>query len=344
MIDFQRLIADWYRLNKRDLPWRNTKNPYFIWLSEIILQQTRVAQGLSYYLKFIEHYPTIVDLANASEQDILNDWQGLGYYSRARNLHSTAKIISFDFGGVFPDKHEQILKLKGVGEYTAAAIASFSFNLPFSVVDGNVYRVLSRVFDIDLPIDSLEGKKYFSKLAQELLSIENPAIHNQAIMEFGAIQCLPSNPNCEICPLNDKCLAFGAGTIDVRPIKSKKTKVRNRYFHYMIFHKGNKTILEKRKEKDIWQHLYQFPLIETETEKTFSEMKVLFKEKLGFEPVDFSKQEVHILSHQKIYAHFYIFNAFPQKNKEEFIEINLKQIQDYPLPRLIDRYLETFVF
>lgn len=344
MIDFQRLIADWYRLNKRDLPWRNTKNPYFIWLSEIILQQTRVAQGLSYYLKFIEHYPTVNDLANASEQDVLNDWQGLGYYSRARNLHATAKIISTEFGGVFPDNYDQIIDLKGVGEYTAAAIASFGFDLHFSVVDGNVYRVLSRVFDIDLPIDSLVGKKYFAKLAQELLSIEDPAIHNQAIMELGAIQCVPSNPDCEKCPINVNCLALAKGTIYERPIKSKKTKVRNRYFHYLIFNEGDKTILEKRKEKDIWQHLYQFPLIETDSEKSFHEMKLIIKEKMGCEPFDLSQQEVHILSHQKIYAHFYIFNSFPEVFSDEFIEINQSEIQDFPLPRLIDRYLETFVF
>lgn len=344
MTDFHRLITEWYRLNKRDLPWRNTNNPYFIWLSEIILQQTRVAQGLSYYLKFVEHYPTVVDLANASEQDVLNDWQGLGYYSRARNLHTTAKIITTEFGGVFPSSYDQIIKLKGVGEYTTAAIASFCFNLPFSVVDGNVYRVLSRVFDVDLPIDSIEGKKYFAKLAQELLSIENPAIHNQAIMEFGAIQCIPSNPDCEICPLNMKCLGFAARTIDVRPLKSKKIKVRNRYFHYMIFKDGDNTILEKRKEKDIWQHLYQFPLIETDTQKSFKEMKFIFNEKIGNEPVDFSQQEVHILSHQKIYAHFYVFNNFPKEFSETYIEINHQQIQDFPLPRLIDRYLETFVF
>jgi A/G-specific adenine glycosylase len=344
MTDFHRLITEWYRLNKRDLPWRNTNNPYFIWLSEIILQQTRVAQGLSYYLKFIKHYPTVVDLANASEQDVLNDWQGLGYYSRARNLHATAKIISAQFDGIFPDKHDQILKLKGVGEYTAAAISSFSFNLPYSVVDGNVYRVLSRVFDIDLPIDSSEGKKFYAKLAQELLEVGNPAIHNQAIMELGAVQCVPSNPECVRCPLNEKCLALSAGTIDVRPIKSKKTKVRNRYFHFMIFQEDDKTILEKRKAKDIWQHLYQFPLIETLEEKSFHEMKLIFKDQLGFEPLDFSKQEVHILSHQKIFAHFYFFNTFPKEFSTDLIVISQNQIQDFPLPRLIDRYLETFVF
>ena len=344
MTDFHRLIAEWYRLNKRDLPWRNTKDPYFIWLSEIILQQTRVVQGLDYYLKFIEHYPTVNDLAKASEQDVLNDWQGLGYYSRARNLHATAKIISNDFGGVFPNNHAQILSLKGVGEYTAAAIASFGFDLPFSVVDGNVYRVLSRVFDIDLPIDSTEGKKYFAKLAQELLPENNAAIHNQAIMELGAIQCLPVNPFCENCPLETKCLAFSNRTILDRPIKSKKTKVRNRYFHFMIFSNHNETILQKRKEKDIWQHLYQFPLIETNEEKSLNEMESVFQKSVGKIPFDYSEREIHVLSHQKIFAHFYFFKGFPTEISDDFIVTKQNKIQDFPLPRLIDRFLEAFEF
>ncbi len=344
MIDFQRLIADWYRLNKRDLPWRDTKDPYFIWLSEIILQQTRVAQGLNYYLKFINHYPTVNDLANASEQDVLNDWQGLGYYSRARNLHLTSKIIATDFGGVFPSQYEQILKLKGIGEYTAAAIASFGFGLPFSVVDGNVYRVLSRIFDVDLPIDSTEGKKYFAKLAQELLPVNSPAIHNQSIMEFGAIQCLPVNPLCESCPFESRCLSFANQTIKDRPVKSKKTKVRNRYFHFMIFRTEVETILVKRSEKDIWQHLYQFPLIETPLENSFDEMKVILQQVTGKLPYDYSDKTIHILSHQKIFAHFYFFEGLPIEMLENYIVIKKNNLQDYPLPRLIDRFLEGFEF
>lgn len=235
MTDFHRLIVEWYRLNKRDLPWRETQNAYFIWLSEIILQQTRVLQGMNYYLKFISHYPTVHDLANASEQDVLNDWQGLGYYSRARNLHFTAKLISTEMKGVFPSSFNEIKKLKGIGDYTAAAISSFAYNLPQAVVDGNVYRVLSRVFEVHLPIDSTQGKKFFADLAQELISLKEPAIHNQAIMELGAMQCLPVNPICHSCPLNSICLAFSNRTYKELPIKLKKVKVRNRYFHFLIF-------------------------------------------------------------------------------------------------------------
>jgi A/G-specific adenine glycosylase len=341
MTDFHRLIAEWYRLNKRDLPWRNTKDPYFIWLSEIILQQTRVLQGMNYYLKFIQNYPTVFDLANASEQDVLNDWQGLGYYSRARNLHSTAKIIAFELNGIFPSNFQEIKKLKGIGDYTAAAIASFGFDLPFSVVDGNVYRVLSRAFDVDIPIDSSQGKKYFAELAQELLSRENPAIHNQAIMELGAIQCLPVSPICEVCPLNLKCLSRANNTIQFRPVKEKKTKVRNRYFYFMIFRKGNEIILTKRKEKDIWQHLYQFPMIEKDSLLNFEEIRSIFNTEIGLIPYDFSESVVHILSHQKITASFYYFEGFPVFENKDYQVVESKDIQKYPLPRLIDRFLEN---
>ena len=231
MVDFHLLIGIWYRLNKRELPWRKTNDPYLIWLSEIILQQTRVVQGLSYYLKFTHNYPTVFDLANASEQDVLKDWQGLGYYSRARNLHATAKVIASEYKGVFPKTFLEIKKLKGIGDYTAAAISSFAFNLPHAVVDGNVYRVLSRVFNIDLPIDSIEGKKYFAQLAKELLPNHDAAIHNQAIMEMGAIQCLPTNPLCDSCPLLEKCLSYHLKNTHERPVKVKKTKTRDRFFH-----------------------------------------------------------------------------------------------------------------
>ncbi len=340
MADFHRLIGKWYRLNKRDLPWRSTNNPYFIWLSEIILQQTRVNQGLNYYLKFIENYPTVFDLANASEQDVLNNWQGLGYYSRARNLHATSKIIAFELDGHFPTSFVEIKKLKGIGDYTAAAISSFAFNLPHSVVDGNVYRVLSRVFNIDFPIDSTEGKKYFAQLAQELLPVKDAAIHNQAIMEMGALQCLPTNPLCDSCPLMGMCLSKEIGNINERPIKSKKIKSRNRYFHFMVFMKDGKMILEKRESKDIWQHLYQFPLIETETDEEIISMEEKIQDLFGLKPFDFSENVTHILSHQKINATFYYFSAFPENIAASFIEINKNDIQDYPLPRLIDRFLE----
>lgn len=344
MIGFQRLIVQWYRLNKRDLPWRNTIDPYFIWLSEIILQQTRVAQGLSYYIKFTENFPTVFDLANASEHEVLNLWQGLGYYSRARNLHATAKKIAFELNGVFPNEYTEIKKLKGVGDYTAAAIASFSFDLPHSVVDGNVYRVLSRIFDIDLPIDSTQGKKYFAELAQENLPTDSLSIYNQAIMEFGALQCTPANPSCETCPLVEICLARINDVISERPVKTKKTKTRNRYFHYLIFKNQENVILMKREKKDIWQHLYEFPIIETQNETSFNEMNTIFEKEFGTRAIDSTEPITHILSHQKIIAQFYIFNQFPLKIESNQIVIKYDEIQNFPLSRLIDRFLSTFEF
>ena len=344
MVDFHLLIGIWYRLNKRELPWRNTNDPYFIWLSEIILQQTRVAQGLSYYLKFTQNYPTVFDLANASEQDVLKDWQGLGYYSRARNLHATAKVIASEYKGVFPKTFLEIKKLKGIGDYTAAAISSFAFNLPHAVVDGNVYRVLSRVFNIDLPIDSSEGQKYFAQLAQELLPNHDAALHNQAIMEMGAIQCLPTNPLCETCPLFVKCLSCQLKNTHERPVKAKKTKTRNRFFHFLIFQKDNQLFLEKRESKDIWQHLFQFPLIETIEELTKKEMLKVIFEKFELTPKLQSEKVVHILSHQKINTRFYFFDCFPSHFPSTFLRVNRKDIQDFPLPRLIDRFLEESDF
>ena len=342
MADFHRLTIDWYRQNKRDLPWRNTKNPYKIWLSEIILQQTRVDQGMNYYLKFIRNYPTIFDLANANEHEVLNDWQGLGYYSRARNLHFTAKHIASELNGIFPNQYSEIIKLKGIGEYTAAAISSFSFDLPHAVLDGNVYRVLSRVFDIATPIDSTEGKKEFQNLANELIDKDNPAIYNQSIMEFGAMLCTPVNPNCENCPLTEKCLSFANNTIKERPLKEKKTKVRVRYFNFAIFKENDQILIEKRTSKDIWQHLYQFPLYETEKEMSNEDAISFFQETIDLNPSDFSKPIKHILSHQRIFTVFYIFNQLPNKKGENWIQIDKSLIDNYPLPRVIDRFLEDY--
>jgi len=335
MSNFSLLIIDWYRQNKRELPWRNTKDPYKIWLSEIILQQTRVEQGRSYYEKFIRNYPTVTDLANASEHDVLNDWQGLGYYSRARNLHFSAKYVRDELGGRFPDTYNEIIKLKGVGKYTAAAIASFAFGQPTAVVDGNVYRFLSRVFDIKTPIDSSKGQKEFQELADALISDQNPADHNQAMMEIGAMICTPHQPKCLFCPVNDMCEAQKNGTLQDRPVKTKKTKVRNRYFHYLIYRKEDKTILEQRTNKDIWQNLYQFPLIESEA----ADMNLSIPDSIHA-----SEVIVHKLSHQHIHTVFHIIDGFPEKKIEGTIEIKLSNIQDYPLPRIIDRYLEKNTF
>lgn len=331
MSDFSLLITEWYRQNKRELPWRQTTDPYKIWLSEIILQQTRVEQGKEYYLKFVRNYPTVHDLALTDERQVLNDWQGLGYYSRARNLHFSAKYISNELGGVFPSTYDEIINLKGVGAYTAAAIASFGFGETKAVVDGNVYRVLSRIFDLSTPIDSTQGKKEFQQAADELISPDNPGEHNQAMMELGSLICTP-NPKCDECPVSTKCLALANDTIKDRPVKSKKTKVRERFFHYQVFESDKHYIIEERTKKDVWQHLFQFPLIETQT---IEAPKDHFFDQATFQ----SESITHILSHQHIRAVFHHIPLIPEM-KKGWIKIEKAKIQDYPLPRIIDRYLE----
>lgn len=333
MTEFSLSIIQWYRLNKRDLPWRKTNDPYKIWLSEVILQQTRVDQGIAYYNKFIKNYPTIDALSKAKEQDILNDWQGLGYYSRARNLHAAAKEITNNHNGVFPKTFDEIIQLKGVGQYTASAIASFAFGENKAVVDGNVYRVLSRVFDIETPIDSSAGKKEFQELANALIDQNNPGEHNQAIMEFGAIICTPK-PNCTTCILMDKCLSYANKTIALRPKKSKKTKIRDRYFHYLIYNFNHKTIIQKRSKKDIWQNMYEFPLVEQQNDLEWTTLR----------PIKISVETKHILSHQRIHTKFYHFNQPPSKLAPNWEIIDQTEIQNYPLPRLIDKYLEEVGF
>jgi A/G-specific adenine glycosylase len=336
MTDFHLLITEWYRLNKRDLPWRDTTSPYKIWLSEIILQQTRVDQGLSYYQKFSETYPTVHDLAMADEDDVLRNWQGLGYYSRARNMHATAKEIVEKFNGKFPENYKDIRDLKGIGDYTAAAISSFAFNLPHAVVDGNVFRVLSRFFNIDTPIDTATGKKQFLSLAEELIDGRFPAIHNQAIMELGALVCTPKNPNCGACPLNTTCQARAEKTIELRPLKNKKTKVRNRYFHFYIFETPHEVVIEKRTEKDIWQHLYQFPLQESDGELTLATIE----NSVGLISSKSSESIIHLLSHQRISARFYHFNTIPESFRTKNTVVPKSKLSEFALPRLIDRYLE----
>lgn len=335
MPEFQTTIISWYHENKRDLPWRETTNPYFIWLSEIILQQTRIEQGTSYYLKFIQRFPTIKYLALANEQEVLNLWQGLGYYSRARNLHTTAKYIYFDLKGEFPKNFAALILLKGVGVYTASAIASFAYNESKAVVDGNVYRVLSRVFNIETAIDSGMGKREFQNLADELISTQVTNVYNQAIMEFGALQCLPANPLCETCPLQFSCLSFAAGTIKVLPMKSKKAKIRSRYFVFKISQDAvGKISMIKRSEKDIWQNLYQFPLIEFDSQ----EKKAAFLETHNFNFV--SKEYKHILSHQHIFATF-VFQRVKKINIQQGEQKLLpSHIDDFPIPRLIEKFLE----
>jgi len=305
-MDFAKRLISWYLQNKRDLPWRQTDDPYKIWLSEIMLQQTRVAQGMPYYFAFTEAFPSVFDLAAADEQQVLKLWQGLGYYSRARNLHATARIVASDYGGVFPKTYRELLLLKGVGDYTAAAIASFSYNEAVPVVDGNVFRVLSRFFDISADIAIPASKKEFSALASQLMPHDNAATFNQAIMEFGALQCVPKNPNCSVCVMNDSCLALQKGIVSQRPVKLKKNKVVTRHFNYMVYCdvQGN-TLLKQRQGKGIWQNLYEFPLIETQSEADLGmvsdavENQTLSISRINLTPI------VHKLSHQHLQITFW---------------------------------------
>jgi A/G-specific adenine glycosylase len=338
MTEIQSVIIEWYYEYKRDLPWRRTQNPYYIWLSEVILQQTRVVQGRSYYEKFVEKYPKIQDLAAATEQDVLTTWQGLGYYSRARNLHTTAKIVTHEYSGIFPNSYEKILQLKGIGEYTAAAIASFAFDKAHAVVDGNVFRVLSRVFNIETPIDSTEGKKQFTYLANELLAKNQPALFNQAIMEFGALQCVPSNPNCQICPLLIHCEAYKNNRVSLLPIKKGKTKIRKRYFLYCVkVNTTNETILLRKKtENDIWKNMFEFPKIEFESIEKMNEYCLTNKDSIDR---IFSSYK-HILSHQHLHAQFIMSSNRKDFMCDNVIEIPINDLINYPLPRLIDRFLE----
>jgi len=336
-------LITWYKKNKRNLPWRNQTDAYKIWLSEIILQQTQVVQGTSYYLKFTQKYPKIGQLAAAKEDEVLKLWQGLGYYSRARNLHATAKVINEQYKGEFPSKYEEIKALKGIGDYTAAAISSFAFNLPYAVVDGNVYRVLSRLFGIKTPIDSGFGKKEFQALANQLLNKNNPALHNQAIMEFGSQWCKPVNPDCENCTFNSKCFAFNNARVHEFPVKSKKTKVTDRFLNYIVLiDKNNNIFLNKRSGNDIWKSLYEFLLIETDQEigtqqlLNHSNLKEFAGQK--FDLLHTSKLYKHVLSHQHLYAKFYVIKTNTVFAKTQ-TKSNLKNLTGFAFARLSEKFL-----
>ena len=340
---FSNLLIQWYLQNKRDLPWRNTTNPYFIWLSEIMLQQTRVAQGMPYFLSFTTAFPTVFDLAKADEEQVLKLWQGLGYYSRARNLHKTAQYIATDLEGIFPDTYNDLLKLKGVGEYTAAAIASFSYNEVVPVVDGNVFRVLSRFLDVETDIAQASAKKEFAALAFELMPKDNPAIFNQAIMEFGALQCVPKSPDCGSCVFNESCAALQKGKVDQLPVKSKKLKVRNRYFNYLVVEDENgATVIHKRVLKGIWQNLYEFPLIETEQVEGFEVIAKLvqddfFKENKVVSIMEWNSESiVHKLSHQHLYIKFWKIKL-KGVVKDGVDAVSMKT---FPFPIVIHNFIE----
>ncbi len=346
-MSFSSKILDWYHENKRSLPWRKSTDPYKIWLSEIILQQTRVEQGLPYFEKFKATFPTVFDLAKAPADQVMKLWEGLGYYSRARNLHFTAKFIATELNGIFPNTHTAILGLKGVGPYTAAAIASFAFGLPHAVVDGNVFRVLSRVFGIKTPIDTTLGKKEFNQLADTLLAKDKAAVYNQAIMDFGATQCTPANPNCTICPMQKHCTAFSDKLIPVLPIKSKKIKKRDRFFNYLVFKNADTIVLNKRQQKDIWLNLYDFPLVEANSllsEKELLENEV-FQKIIGTQAFTIkkaSKPFKQLLTHQKIVAIFWEIELKSALlvNDSSFFEVKQKNINNFAFPKIVDLYFK----
>ena len=334
------LIA-WYRRHGRSLPWRETRDPYRIWLSEVILQQTRVAQGRDYYLRFTERYPEVAALAAADEESVLKLWQGLGYYSRARNLHAAARQVMEEFGGAFPRTYEAVRSLRGVGDYTAAAICSFAYDLPCAVVDGNVYRVLARLYDIDDPIDSSHGQKLFAALAREVLGDAPSAEYNQAIMDFGATCCTPAQPACDRCPLAEACAARAAGTVAARPVKKGKTKVRDRRFHYLHLVCGDRLLLRRRGPGDIWQGLYEFPMIESDAEAPELYASEEFLRWVGNDwklvgKVDLPK---HQLSHQRLFATVYRIEVAAFTPEAAAQSIPAGRIGEYAVPRLIERYL-----
>lgn len=342
-MNFSNSLIQWYLKHKRDLPWRDTQNPYPIWLSEIMLQQTRVAQGLPYFVAFYEAFPTVFDLANANEEQVLKLWQGLGYYSRARNLHETAKFVANNCNGVFPTSYQSLLKLKGVGEYTAAAIASFAYHESVPVVDGNVYRVLARYFDVSIDISSSTSKKEFTKLAYEVISKDDPATFNQAIMEFGALQCVPKNPNCSACIFNSSCAALQKKKVAQLPIKSKKVKVTRRYFNYLFFSDENQnTLINKRVGKGIWENLYEFPLIETDTEFEIPEVISLIQKKFGHQYqirtiIPYNTESIqHKLSHQQLFIRFW--NLTVVEIFDNGIPIN--ELVNFPFSKLLSNFIE----
>ena len=336
MIDenFSLVLIKWYNLNKRNLPWRNTNDPYKIWISEIILQQTRVEQGLPYYNKFILNFPNIIKLSQAKEDKVLKLWQGLGYYSRARNLHFTSKYITEKLNGEFPKNYDGLIKLKGVGKYTASAISSFAYNEKKAVLDGNVFRVLSRYFGVFDPIDSTLGLKLFEEISFKNLPIKNIATYNQSIMEFGALQCKPSSPNCELCPLNFNCWAFLNNKISSLPVKNKKIIKKERFFNFIVLANEKFVFIEKRIKNDIWKNLYQFPLFE-DSDLNFKPAKDLVKNGVLLKKTKIK----HILTHQRLNVVFWHYNVNKLEKNKKYKTIEIKKIDQYPVPKIVENYI-----
>ncbi len=343
LMTFSEQLTNWYLPNKRDLPWRNTQDPYKIWLSEIILQQTRIEQGLSYYYTFVEKYPTVADLAAAELDAVLKDWEGLGYYSRARNLHFTANSVMDSLNGKFPNSYEELLKLKGVGTYTAAAISSFASKEKRAVVDGNVYRVLGRLYNIEDPIDANPGKKRYQEIADDLISDKYPDLHNQAIMEFGATHCTKHKPKCETCIFQKQCLAFQKNTIDSRPVKKKKNKIQNRYLNFYHIADQNNFLIQQRTDKGIWFQLYQLPLHESLDKRGFDN-HIPNLELLGdFEifSIHPDRNLIHLLSHQKLHIRFWKIEVKELKKIEQHQLVSLADPVAKAFPKPISEFLQN---
>jgi A/G-specific adenine glycosylase len=347
-MNFTAFLLHWFKTHQRELPWKTTTDPYKIWLSEVILQQTRVEQGYDYYLRFVSQYPTVKDLAAAPLDEVLKLWQGLGYYSRARNLHYTAQLIVNEYQGKFPTSYSNLLNLKGVGEYTAAAIASFAYNEAVPAIDGNGYRVLSRFFGMETPIDTTAGKKEIYALAKEILPHKEAGRFNQALMDFGSLVCTPKNAQCIACPLSEGCFAFNHNKVTILPLKSKKVVVRSRYFHYFIVSDGHYTYLHKRMGDDIWKGLYEFPLIETDApvEADYIVEQQSFKSIFeNYEPMLLAHSPLikHQLTHQSLWTRFYALklNTMPEQLGCDFRKIPITHFEQYSIPRLIDIFLEN---
>ncbi len=344
-MSFQSEIIKWYFINKRSLPWRETQDPYVIWLSEIILQQTRVEQGLPYFNKFLANFPDVASFANATEEKVLKLWQGLGYYSRGRNMLFTAKYIMEHHQGIFPNAHADLLKLKGIGAYTAAAISSFSNNERQAVLDGNVYRVLSRYFGVEEAINMPKGQKIFATLANELIADQQPAIYNQAIMEFGALQCKPKSPNCSACPLQIDCFAYTNIKVAELPLKVKKVKVKERWFNYFVGVTADEVLTKQRTSGDIWQQLYDFPLIELNENQSIQSPYFIEKVKELFGnnvEITFLEHKKHLLTHQIIYVQFFaIANYIVNFNLHADIKsVGLSEFKQLPHPKIIGDFTE----
>ena len=340
-MNFTDELVQWYLQNKRDLPWRNTTDAYTIWLSEIILQQTRVEQGLPYFNRFVEKYPTVSHFAAAHEDEVLKLWQGLGYYSRGRNMLKTARLVQETYKGVFPQSYDELIKLKGIGEYTAAAIASFSANEARAVVDGNVYRVLARYFGIYDAINAATGKKVFQGIANDLLNTKDPALHNQAMMEFGAMLCKPKNPACGICPVRTGCVAFISNATTALPVKLKTVKVRERFFNYFLITDGNAVLMNKRGDRDIWANMYDLPMVETASLLTAGELvklpevAAIFGNDATVNITDDTPILKHILTHQRLFVRMIKTINTPRMLSKNWIYIPIVDLHELALPKVI---------